>query len=134
MQKLSKDKQKNTRAHNAPVPDAPVTRESSAFTPTLEQKQLVNRYKVTGEELSKVLRAHGSTQAEFAKFIACHQTTVNRYCLQGKRVIKWKYAQKLEEFVGTELYMTTIAASRNVGKNMTDLSTKSKKDNDEKSV
>lgn len=115
---------KTTRAHNAPAHNTPVAREPSAFIPTPEQQQIVKKYSINGNELKAVLSKHGSSQLEFATFINVKQVTISRYCSSGKRKIKYRYAQKLEEFVGTALYITTIADCRNISKNTTELSVK----------
>lgn len=125
---------KKTRAHNAPVHDTPEAREPSAFNPTLEQKQAVKKYSITGSELKSVLVAHGSSQMEFAKFINCAQATISRYCTGGKRKIKFRVAKKLEEFVGTDLYLTVIAERRKISRATTELSTKKELTNNEESI
>ncbi|MBK9249457.1 MAG: hypothetical protein IPM69_15415 [Ignavibacteria bacterium] len=82
------------------------------FIPTDANRQMVEKYEIRGGEVKALLQAYGSTQREFAKFINKSPDYVSLLCRATNKVIKYRFAQMLESFVGTDLYITIIARDR----------------------
>ena len=103
LQKVDQDIQRHLDA---------MARQLAPVLPREEHIQYVEKYEVRGRELQAVLDAYGATQREFAKYIQKSADCVSLMCRASYKIIKFRYAQKLETFVGTELYLTTIAKDR----------------------
>ena len=109
---LKKSQVSHAPVHNAPVSLASVTRDKPSIVVTDEQRQYVDMYRITGLELMSILEEFGASQAEFGKIINRTGAWVSLLVNAKFRRIPYRYAQKLQEFVGVELYVTTLADLR----------------------
>lgn len=98
---------------------------------TPEQRLIVDKYRITGNELKEILKEFGSTQTEFASIIGKSNDSVHLMIKAKYRRIRFRYAQKLEEFVGEELYLTTLEnlRTKNVKREAQDVGNKNEKSN-----
>ena len=109
---MAKNIQKPT-AHALPVHNAPTSlahdaRAKLMIKATDEQRLFVDKYKITGIELGAILKEFGASQAEFAKTVDRSAGLVSAWVNGKYRKIPYRFAMKLQEFVGEDIYITTL--------------------------
>lgn len=100
-------------AQDTPIIRARAEKPKKKKYATNEQRKLAEKYSINGMELDAILRAHGTSQVEFGKAIELSNQAVCNWCNDVYKKIRYKYAKKLEEVVGEDIYATTLDDIRN---------------------
>ena len=82
----------------------------------VQPKQLlagVGRYHITGREMKRILEGFGASQKDFAVYVGRTQQWVSMICSQSADVlVKYRWAVKLEEYVGIDIYENLLLDER----------------------
>lgn len=73
----------------------------------------IGRYHITGREMKSILEGFGASQKDFALYVGRTQQWVSNICNQSPDVlVKYRWAVKLEEYVGIDIYENLLLDER----------------------
>ena len=73
----------------------------------------VTRYNINGREMKRILEGFGASQRDFARYAGRTQQWLSLMCNQSEDVlVKYRWAVKLEEYVGADIYESLLTAER----------------------